>query len=192
MMDLKVIVTVLLFLSVYVALAANQRGDSPSSDIRNDATLDNSVGIRSKRGLLKEGAEFGSKLITGAGKFITRTRLRVQQAEEVLLKDAIHVKRISPTANVYTKPGGVGRAQQDFLNMNVYRGTGSERKRIMLATTGKYAVVYRKADPRCQPPSPSIDMWRPASSGDGYHKVFIIYTDKPVSKLDSFEYKIKL
>ena len=79
------------FFSVYVAFAANQLlGYSPSSAIHTHAdAIDNTVGIRKKRGLLKA----NPKLITGA-----RFLWRVRQAKKVLLKDAVLVDTIFSTS----------------------------------------------------------------------------------------------
>ena len=152
MINLKVTV-IIFFFSVYVAFAANQLlGYNPSSAIHTHAdAIDNTVGIRKKRGLLKA----NPKLITGA-----RFLWRVRQAKKVLLKDAVLVDTIFSTS-----------------------------EKMILAQMGKYKVLYKESDPKCNAPCPVIDMWKPSFPGARQERIAIVYSDKLKSVPSSVWFK---
>ena len=175
MMDLKV--TLLrFFFSLYVALAAKQFGDSPSFAILNDQAdaIDNTVGIRKKRGWLKA----SPKLITGVRFF-----WRVRQAKKVLLKDAVPVDSVFSKDKVYKKAGGAKRAKQDFLDMHLYNDKYSTSEKIIEAQMGKYKVLYKESDPKCNAPCPVIDMWKPGAPGAPQERIVVVYSDSVPSSV---------
>ena len=181
-MDLTIRILLFFFL-VHVAIAVKEMRDITADAINSDNAEDHAVGIRRKRGV-KDYMDVGSKILKGTGKVITRARImwRVQQAKLILWQDAQPLS-IFPSYKAYMKRGGEQRADGDYFEMHM---SFYEIKAVktfdgddaIVGQIGKYTVTYRKQNPTCNPPSPTIELVTPATaSGAGGKYMIVVYAD---------------
>ena len=176
-MDFIVRIIIFLFL-VHAALTVKQERDINAVTVNSDNTKDHAVGIRGKRGWVKDMIDVG----TGTRKVVTVARIwwRLQQAKRILMQDTT-LQRIESTVKVYTKRGNIKRAQKELFHMSLY---GIRHKKTSsgdmaeVGNIGEYIVRFRKHNPACRPiPCTTIEMWKPPSGQARGNVVVVIYDE---------------
>ena len=157
---------------VYAVLAVRQLRDITEAAVGSDNAEDHAVGIRRKRGWVKELIDAGPRLVKGTGKVINWWQVR--KAKRILLQDATLQRYVTSSIKVYSKEGGLRKAYKDFYRaVPEYTSSGTVREgRIGMNDV----VILNEQNQYCKPtPCQTIELFIPNSKRDGWNIVIVLY-----------------
>ena len=177
-MDLTVRILLFFFL-VHAVLAVKQPRDIITAGDVDFDNAEHAVGIRRKRGWIKDVIDETPKLVKGTGKVINW--FQVRRGKRILLQDARLHKFVSSSFVVYRKAGGLQRAHKDFyMTVRKFTSIGT----VQEGRIGKHdLVILNEKNPYCIPtPCQTIELYTRNSSNDGWNAVIVLY-----NKVDTFD-----